>query len=136
MCSASSGCGTARRRSWSPTSPGWSWRGRSPVLRSGEQRPVPRERLEDAIDVLLHVVEVKRDPEVRVARRGDETLVRKRIDERVRIGRHDAHQWPVLAIAAPGRHRRPKLVKPGEEPVDEAPDVAFDRGHTRLRDQL
>ena len=59
-----------------------------------------RERGEDPVDVGLDVVEVQRDPEVRVARRRDDVLCAEGVDERVRIRRHDADERAVLVLAA------------------------------------
>ena len=66
----------------------------------GKQAAVRGERLEDAVDVLLDVVEMERDAEVRVARRGDDALGGEGVDECVRIGRDDADQRAVLPWAA------------------------------------
>src|SRR6059036_1851429 len=65
-----------------------------------EEVPVLAQRREDPIDVVLDVVEVERDPQARVARRGDDVLRRERVHERVGIGRDDTDQRAVLLLPA------------------------------------
>ena len=79
---------------------------------------------------------MERDPEVRIAGRGDDVPRGERLDERVRIGRDDADQRAVLVLAARRSNRRAEFVEAGEEAVDEAAHVRLDGWNTRLRDQL
>ena len=60
----------------------------------------------------------------------------ERGDERVRVGRDDADERAVLALAPRRGDGGSELVEPGEEAVDERRDVRLDRRHTDLRDQL
>src|SRR6188474_2872570 len=86
---------------------------------SGKEPAVAGERVEDAVDVFLDVVEVQRDAEVRVAGGGDDPLGGERLDERVRVDGGDAQERSELARATRRRHRRPELVETGEEALHE-----------------
>ena len=106
------------------------WRPAIPRTRLGEQRAVPRERGEDGVDVVVGVVEVERDAEVRVALGGDDVLRGERGDERRRVGRADADERAARRGAATVRA---ELVEPGDEPLDEAAHVRCDRAARRPR---
>jgi hypothetical protein len=95
---------------------------------------VAGERVEERRDVLLDVVEVERDAEVRVALGGDDALGEERVHERPRVGRGDADERAVLALPAWGGDRRAQVVEAREQPVDEAADVRLDRGYPDVLD--
>jgi hypothetical protein len=80
---------------------------------------------EDAVDVLLHVVEMERDPQIRVTRRRDDPLAGKCVHQRDRVGRDDADQRAVVALAAGSRDLGPELVETGQEPVSDTPASAI-----------
>ena len=74
------------------------------------------QRSEDGIDVVLGVVEVERDANVRVALGGDDVVLGKRGHQPWRVGRANTHERPF-------RRRcdvRPELLESGNEPRDEA----------------
>src|SRR6266566_878289 len=58
----------------------------------GEQMAVSRERGEQRVDILVHVVEVERDAEVRVALRADDPGDCEGVDQRCHVGRLDADE--------------------------------------------
>ena len=92
---------------------------------------MPRERGEHGIDVVVRVVEMKRDAQARVALGDDDVVRGERVDERGSVGRADADE---RAARRRGRARA-ELVEAGEEALDEPADVLGDRRHPGLCDQ-
>ena len=77
---------------------------------------------------------MERDAEVRVSLRRDDPLALELCDQRLRVGRRDADERAVLAVAARGGDGRSQLVEAREEPVREPAHVRLDRRDADLLD--
>ncbi len=86
------------------------------------------ERVEQDVDILRDVVEVKRDAKLVLAGRDDDPLGGERRHERVDVGRADADERATAPRIARRDDGCAEGIEPVEEPLDQAGDVRLDRG--------